>query len=87
MYVHIGRETVVRSDEVVGIFDMENTTVSRSTREFLSAAEKGGQVITVCDDLPRSFVVCRDEDGRETVYISQISCATLRKRALTAQFE
>ena len=87
MYLHIGQETVVKTAQILGIFDMENTTVSRSTRDFLAQAEKGGRVITVCDDLPRSFVVCRDEDGTETVYISQISCATLRKRAHSAQFE
>ena len=31
-------------------------------------------------ELPKSFVVCRDETGRLTVYISQISTATLLKR-------
>ncbi len=87
MYLHIGQETVVRADEVVGIFDLENTTISRSTREFLGEAEKHGHVISVCDDLPRSFVVCEDQQGEKTVYISQISCATLRKRAHRAQFE
>lgn len=82
MYLHIGQETVVRTDEIVGIFDMENTTISKATRTFLSDAEKQKRVITVCDDLPRSFVVCRDKAGNETVYISQISCATLRKRSI-----
>ena len=82
MYLHIGQETVVRTDEIVGIFDMENTTISKATRTFLSDAEKQHRVITVCDDLPRSFVVCRDQTGNETVYISQISCATLKKRSI-----
>lgn len=80
MYLHIGQETVVRKNEIVGIFDMENTTVSKFTRDYLTHAEKKRRVITVCDDIPRSFVICRKKNGRETVYISQISCATLRKR-------
>ena len=87
MYLHIGQEVVVKTANILGIFDMENTTVSRPTRDFLAQAEQRGRVITVCDDLPRSFVVCRDENGTETVYISQISCATLRKRAHSVQFE
>ena len=87
MYLHIGQEVVVKTADILGIFDMENTTVSRPTRDFLAQAEKRGRVITVCDDLPRSFVVCCGEDGTETVYISQISCATLRKRAHSVQFE
>lgn len=81
MYLHIGQETVVPMREIVGIFDMENTTISKSTRTFLNEAERNGRVITVGDDLPKSFVVCKTEDNLQTVYISQISCATLLKRA------
>lgn len=82
MYLHIGQDTVVRLKDVVGIFDMENTTISQTTRMFLNDAEKKGRVVVVCEDLPRSFVVCRDRAGNETVYLSQISPATLRKRSI-----
>ena len=81
MYLHIGQETVVPMRQIVGIFDIENTTVSKSTREFLNEATRKGQVITVGDDLPKSFVVCQEGENSPTVYISQISCATLLKRA------
>ena len=80
MYLHLGQETVVRLREVVGIFDMENATISKYTRQFLADAEKGGRVCNVTMELPKSFVVCVDRDGTETVYISQISSATLLKR-------
>lgn len=80
MYLFLGQDTVVPMREIVGIFDMDNTTIARSTRDFLSEAEKRGQVITVSTELPKSFVVCQSENGM-TVYISQISCATLLKRA------
>ncbi len=80
MYLHIGQETVVPMREIVGIFDMENTTVSKNTRVFLNEAQRRGRVITVGDDLPKSFVVCQKGDGPPTIYISQISCATLLKR-------
>ena len=81
MYLHLGQETVVRLREVVGIFDMENATISKYTRQFLADAEKGGRVCNVTMELPKSFVVCVDRDGTETVYISQIYSATLLKRA------
>lgn len=81
MYLHIGQETVVPMREIVGIFDMENTTISKNTRSFLNDAQRSGRVITVGDDLPKSFVVCQRGDEPPTVYISQISCATLLKRA------
>ena len=81
MYLHIGQETVVPMREIVGIFDMENTTISKNTRSFLNDAQRNGRVVTVGDDLPKSFVVCQRGDEPPTVYISQISCATLLKRA------
>ena len=73
MYLHLGQETVVRLREVVGIFDMENATISKYTRQFLADAEKGGRVCNVTMERPKSFVLCVDRDGTETVYISQIS--------------
>lgn len=81
MYLHLGQDTVVRLDDVVGIFDMDTTTISKNSRQFLADAEKGGRVFNVSEELPKSYVVCVDDEGTETVYISQISSATLRRRA------
>ena len=83
MYVYLGADTVVTGDTIIGIFDTDNTTLSKNTRDFLSRAEKEGRVITITNDLPKSFVVCLDRHGRETVYLSQLSAATLRKRAIS----
>lgn len=79
MYLHLGQDTVVRTSDIVGIFDIENTSVSKATKEYLRMAEKKGRVINVSEELPKSFIVCQ-RDGRVWVYISQISCATLKKR-------
>ena len=69
MYLHLGQDTVVRLDEIVGIFDMENATISKHTRRFLSDAQKGGRIFNVSMELPKSFVVCMDKKHGETVYI------------------
>lgn len=79
-YLHLGEEVVVRTRDIVGIFDMETTTVSPLSRQFLADAQKGGRVIAVSYELPKSYVVCCEADGSETVYISQIAAATLRRR-------
>lgn len=81
MYLHLGQETVVRLDEVVGIFDMDTSTISKYSRQFLADAQKGGRVFNVSEELPKTYVVCVDGGGTETVYISQISSSTLRRRA------
>ncbi len=80
MYLHLGQETVVRASTVIGIFDSDNTTLSRATRDFLSEREKQGRLVSITDDIFKSYVVCVDKNGEETVYLSQVATATLRKR-------
>ena len=80
MYLHLGQETVVTFDEIIGIFDLDTTTVSKITRDYLKRAELAGNVVNVSTELPKSFTVCKDEKGKTTVYISQISSSTLYKR-------
>ena len=78
MYLPIGNDMSVRTSAVVGIFDMDNTTTSKRTRDFLSRAEKEGSVVP-CDDLPKSYVVTV-EYGMLRIYESAYSVATLQKR-------
>lgn len=80
MYLHLGMDKVITFDEIIGIFDLDTSTVSKSTRNYLAMAEKAGIVENICYDLPKSFIVCRDKNGNDKVYISQISSATLLKR-------
>ena len=80
MYLHLGQDIMVRTDEIIGIFDMDNTTGAKGTRRLLAQAEKNGQVIPVTDDLPKTFVLCGRGKGEQRVYLCQISSATLRKR-------
>lgn len=89
MYLHLGQDVVIPSRSIVAIFDIENTSISKITKEFLGSEEKLHHVVNVSSELPKSFILCR-EDKRDTkgsekeknvVYISQISCATLKKRA------
>jgi hypothetical protein len=78
MYLSIGNDMSVRSSAVVGIFDLDNTTTSKRTRQFLEKAEQEGRVVP-CDDLPKSYVVTV-EYGLERVYLTALSAKTLEKR-------
>lgn len=79
MYLHLGQETVVKTDSILGIFDLDTSTISKHTRDYLARAEKEGRVINVSMELPKAFVVCA-EKKKTTVYISQLSSSTLLKR-------
>ena len=80
MYLHIGKEKIIKTDQIIGIFDLDTATISKATRNYLAAAEKSGEVVNVTTELPKTFIVCK-EDGKRTVYISQISSSTLNKRS------
>ena len=80
MFIHLGQDTVVRSKDVIGIFDTDNTTVSKNSTDFLAKAEKRGEVINVSYELPKSFIIT-SENKKNRVYISQISSSTLQKRS------
>ena len=80
MYLHLGNDVVVDMSTVIGIFDMDNTTVSHQTRNFLQKAQKDGNVIDVAEDLPKSFIVT-ESGGKTCVYISSLASRTLYGRA------
>lgn len=79
MYIHLGGDFVVKEEEIIGIFDLENTTLSKKTRDFLNMSEKRKEVINVSYELPKSFILT-SKKNKNKVYISQISPATLNKR-------
>lgn len=82
MYIHLGQETLVKKEDVIGIFDMDNATVSRHTRNHLNLSEKRGEIINITYELPKSFIVCSKKKKKDKkIYISQISSLTLLKRS------
>ena len=78
MYLSIGNDMAVRDTAIVGIFDMDNTSTSKRTREFLKKAEEQGEVIP-CDDLPKAYVVTA-EYGFHRVHLTSLNSATLERR-------
>ena len=83
MYLSIGNDMAVRESSIIGIFDMDNTSVSKRTRAFLTRAEKEGRVVP-CDDLPKAFVLSV-EYGMDRVHLTSLSSQTLEKRLKNAK--
>ena len=68
MYLHIGENKVVRKKDILAIFDMDSSTVSSVTKKYLSNAQKEGRVKSLGFDLPRTFIIMKDN----TVYLSSL---------------
>ena len=79
MYLSIGGSMAVRQHSIVGIFDLDNTTCSKHTRQFLREAEKNGQVVAVGEDLPKSFILTQ-EFGMDRAYLIQLGTRSIAKR-------
>lgn len=75
-FLFLGGDVTVKSRGVIGIFDIEECSVSRVTADFLNKSQKNGAVVNVSDDMPKSFIVCTNG-----VYISNVSNDTINKRA------
>ena len=80
VYLHLGNDVLINTKDLIGIFDIENSSTSKITKNYLNFASKNNMVVNVSFEMPKSFVVCLDEDLNERVYITQISCMTLKKR-------
>lgn len=76
-YLRAGGDAVIRSDRIIGIFDLDNTTTSKHTIAFLNHAEQEGTVRNLAADIPSSFVLT--DDG---VYLVQPAPRTLRGRLI-----
>ena len=79
MYHSIGSSMAVRTRTIIGIFDLDNTSCSKHTRQFLREAERNGQIVAAGEELPKSFLLTR-EFGMDRVYLTQFNSATLEKR-------
>lgn len=86
MFLHIGNNYMVRKSEILGIFDMDNATWSKWTRQALSMAERSGGVINAAlDEIPNTFLLCQ-EQNQQKIYLSMLTAATLLKRAEESVF-
>jgi len=80
MFLHIGGDKVIPVKNIIAILDIETTTISKDTKEFLKTAEDEGFIESISDDLPRSFIIT-EENKKSKIYLSPISSVTLQKRS------
>ena len=75
MYIHLGNKKNIREKDIIGIFDMDNATMSKVTQRFLNKAQKEKKLVSVVDEIPKSLILTKD-----CVYMSQLSPKALYGR-------
>ena len=79
MYLHAGNNKNIREKDIIGIFDMDNCTVSSIPRKYLSDAERAELVVSAKDEIPKSFILYK-ENEKYMICFSQISTSALMGR-------
>jgi regulator of extracellular matrix RemA (YlzA/DUF370 family) len=76
LFVHLGKNAVVRSDQIVAIIDWQTSHKSDINQVYVERARKSQRIKDVSGGRPYSMVITADD-----VYLSTISSTTLKKRA------
>ena len=79
MYLHIGKNQIIKMKDIIGIFDIE----LKKTKEVIHIMERlkqNHQLIDVSEAMEKSLILVK-EDKIEKGYLSNISPTTLAKRA------
>ena len=77
IYLNVGAGKSIKEKDVIGIFDMDTSTVSPVTRKLLSIAEKEKRTESPSYEIPKSFILYRAENGETKVCFSQFSSSSL----------
>jgi ribosomal protein S8 len=80
MFIHLGKDIAVPIKNIIAILDLETTTTSKITKEFLAVAQEEGFIENISEDIPKSFIIT-EQDKKSKIYLSHISSVTLLKRA------
>lgn len=76
MFIHLGEDVVIRSQDVIAIIDRQLLKSSTIMNEFVNGQRESKQIIDISGNDVKSVVVTRDQ-----VYFSPLSSLTLKRRA------
>ncbi len=79
MYLHIGNGKNIKTEDIIGIFDLDTATVSRQSKKFISENRRIKSVEYSDSDLPRAFILT-EKSGEERIILSRISSVGLAQR-------
>ena len=80
MYVHIGKDVVINSDNIISILDIEALEKKKNLEEVLQNLKISDNIIDVSEKNKKSLIIV-NKNNKNFGYITNISTTTLGKRA------
>ena len=75
MYLHVGKNMIIKKENIIGIFDYEEMKNNQTSSALLEKMK----IINTSEGIEKSVVITKE--GNEMIaYISNISSVTLLKR-------
>ena len=84
MYVHIGNDTVINSEEIIAILDIKSLEKKDSLENVCKNLKISDNIIDVSEGNKKTLIVMQGKN-KNRGYISNISTITLGKR--TSKYE
>lgn len=79
MFIHLGKNSVLRKNDIIGIFELDNVSWSKRSREFLRKCEERGEVVDASEDIPRSFILSNNK-GKTRLTLTHVTTRTIIRR-------
>ena len=80
MYVHIGKDVLINSDNIISILDIESLEKNKKLENVLQNLKISDNIIDVSDNNKKSLIIL-EKNNKIIGYITNISSSTLAKRA------
>ncbi|NLA57487.1 MAG: DUF370 domain-containing protein [Firmicutes bacterium] len=82
LFVHLGKDTVIRSSNIIAIINWETVESSENNQLYLKKAQMKELVRDIAGGKPQSLVITPS-----AVYVSSVSSTTLKKRAENPSYQ
>lgn len=79
MYVHIGKDFLIRANEIITILDLEKMLKNKKLENIIKELKIENNIINITEGNNKSLVLLK-KDNKIQGYISNISSTTLAKR-------
>ena len=80
MYVHIGKDQIINSDNIITILDIKSLEKKKSLENICKELKISDNIIDVSEGNKKSLIITQDKNKKNKGYISNISSITLGKR-------
>ena len=80
MYVHIGKDIVLNSNNIIAVLDIEVIQKKKNLQEVLQNLKISDKIVDVSEGNKRSLIIIQS-NNENFGYITNISTTTLAKRA------